>query len=115
MRKSRTDVVLVDREGGESLFLAVAGQRDICIEHALEEMVGVPVTQSAAPTGSVEHGGCILADGLEHEKAPVVAPVHEALVHERLERVEVDAAHGVCRIGIETSGEDAQRREVGPL
>src|SRR5919198_3356603 len=49
-----------------------------------------------------------LADGLEHEETPFVRLAQQALVDERLQRIELGATDGFRRLECEAAREDSQ-------
>src|SRR5207247_7679079 len=80
----------------------------------LEEVRGVPLPQVLAATGSLESLVRELADRLQHPEAAVCEP-DEALLDQRLQRVQVGAADGLGRFQGAAAGKDREAGEEPPL
>ena len=76
----------------------------------LQEELCVPALGARSLAGLAEAFPGVLADRLEHRIAPAVEP-DQALVHERLQRVQVGPCDLLCGRKRPTSGEDGELRE----
>ena len=74
----------------------------------------MPVAQRVRLAGRVEPFERVLADRLEHHEPLALAP-HQALVHQRAERVQVGVAHRLRGLEREPAREHAEPREQRAL
>ena len=103
----RFDPVVPDRR-------APGQQLGACQLRKLEEEGAVPLPQDLSPAGLFDSLECELADRLQHPEA-LLCVADEALLDERLQRVEVGAADGFGRFERAAAGEHGEPREQAPL
>ena len=76
-----------------------------------QEVLGVAPPPCFGSGRLLEPLGCVLADRLEHPEPVALADANEALVDERLERVEVCVADLLRRLERPAAGEHGEARE----